>query len=323
MRILFFLFDAIGDFLVCTPFLENFRKAHPNAFIGVVAHQRNINLARKNGYIDAVHLFHRSDFRLLSQCIREIRTQRYDVLADIFHSRFSTAQKLLVWLSGAGKKIALEKRSQFRELKYNHYFDAIIAMQDGHVSKSFNHVLAHLGAPPVTEPRYTYSIEDCIREEARKHICWHAVNIVLVCQGSRKNNTLPLPILESLAQKLLGAIPEAGIYLSAAPGKGNPASMLAARLATPRVKALPDINGNLDFTAAAVERADLLISTGTGTLHLGGAFDTPTIGIYPLGEMLFLPITSKQAVVRSQHNADSWPVDEKEIVTSARKLLFP
>lgn len=323
MRILFFLFDAIGDFIISTPFLENFRRAHPEAFIGAIGSRRNIKLLEKNPYINTAHVFDRANIWTLLNTIIAVRKTRYDILCDMFFLKFSTGQKILIRLAGAPVKIAVAKHSQYRQLRYKNYFDEIIPLYPGHQSQVYNNLLLRLGADPVSCGRpYSYALEDARLRQARRIMPVDSVNIVLVCEGSRRDNTLHPDCCRLLAQKLTAAVPRARIYLSASPGAGNPASRIAAELNSPMVTALPEISGELDFTAAVIARAALLISTSTGTLHIGGAFDVPTVGIYPPQQEHYWPVSSRKAIRLAQSCPEGFcAADADEIVEAARELL--
>lgn len=319
IKILVSTADAIGDFIVTTPFLENIKKAYPDGRLGVLVSKRNINLAKGMGFIDEVHLYERSNSGFF-KALLPIRKCKYDMLIDIWQTRFSSRIKLLFFFSGIKNKVAVEKKSEFRDLKYNKSFNTVISRIEGPISMLYNNVLKYIGASPVIKPKYTYNIPYEILEKAKNLFEGKEV-ISYVCEGSRKDNTIPVETSSEIITKLLDTFPSAVICLSATPGENNNASRLAEMIDSERVISLPKISPGLDFTAAVVSLSKLLISTSTGTLHIGGAFDIPTAGIYPQDEHQFLPVTSKQMVIRSKDGHNSFPVDIDEVVEAAKKLF--
>lgn len=330
-KILIVLPDAIGDFLVITPFLETLKRTYPASVLGVVASGRNIELARNNPHVDAAYLLDVRKKRTLPTLLWQVKKQKYELLIDLWLRRFSSSLKFFVKFSGIPHKFAIQKQGRFRSLRYAEYYDTVFPLAHGPVRMAYNNILAELDAPPVTERmRNIYPVPPAKLEQARqyvKHPC-----VVLVCEGSRRGNTLPRETCVEIIEGLTRAEPGLHVFLSSSPGAGNIASGIAASLGRSDVQALPDLDGSLDFTAAVLSLSDAVISTSTGTLHIADAFDIPTVGVYPKdystsltpeysGYYHFLPLTTRRAVIYSDNEHDSFPVEVKAIVAAAAGFL--
>ena len=317
-KALFIFPDAIGDFLIATPFLENFKKAHPDTEIHVLAGPRNIGLVSRITGINKALLFDRSLLNALG-LIKKIRRNKYSLLIDLWSGSFPKMLRFIVKHSGIAEKIALEKTEHNRKLRYADCFDQIFPFAEGIVSRKYNNMAAYLGIAPVEEPvRYTYVLDETVRNKAIAYA--KEPYIVLVCDGSRKDNTIPAEMLAETARLILRKCPCLNLYLTAAPGKNNAAVRVKSLVSSEQIFAVPEYDNSLDFTAALIESASVLVSTGTGSIHIGSAFNTPTVGIYPKAYNYFHPTTDKRKIIYSFDEVDSFPISAEEVAKAVREL---
>ena len=128
---------GIGDVLFTTPMVRGLREAYPDATLGYLCNRRVDELVRTNVHLDLIFIFEKDEYRTLwrrskKECLRmffrflkEIRSQRFDVLMDLslgWHYSF------LGWLLGIPTRIGfnyrrrgrfLTKSKSFRDLRRN------------------------------------------------------------------------------------------------------------------------------------------------------------------------------------------------------------
>ena len=211
-KILLILPDAIGDFLLVTPFLEQLKKRHPHMVIGVVASPRNSFLARKNKHIDIVHQLDVRKRASLMTALWGVWREQYDLLADLWLRRFSFTLRTFVRLSGIKHKVAIEKKCRFKAQDYKKFYHQTFPIAKGQVRLSYNNILHYLRADGVTEnSRLIYhTLAPEVHEKAQK--LGSAPRVVLVCEGSRTGNTLPIENCVEIVEGLLKKFPGLTIF---------------------------------------------------------------------------------------------------------------
>jgi len=120
-KILVVTVNWLGDALMTMPVFKALKEKFPDAYIGIMAHQRVCPLFEHNPYIDQVIPFdekgqQRSWFRRLC-FIRHLRKERYNTVF-LIHRSFTKA--LICYLSGIPNRIG------YRRLKTNFLLTKLI-----------------------------------------------------------------------------------------------------------------------------------------------------------------------------------------------------
>jgi len=273
-KILLVKLRAIGDVVLSTIVLDNLRAAYPQARIDFLTEESCAAVVVGNPILNNVlimprgrrHLFKR--LRLLLQ----VRHVNYDLVFDFFGNPRSA---ILTWLSGARIRVGYDFR--VRKLAYNR----IVPSRAKSVHEADWHLdgLSHLGLPIVSK-QLNFAIGEGSRNFAQQY--WRQAGlkdvpvIALNFSGGWPTKKWPLDRFAHLADLLIDDL-GAAVLLLWGPGE-KPEAELLRSLASRPVRLIPETT--LKQLAALLERADLLVTTDSGPMHIAAAMGTPCVALF-------------------------------------------
>ena len=172
---------GIGDVLFTTPMVRGLREAYPDATLGYLCNRRVEELVRTNVHLDLIFIFEKDEYRTLwrrskKECLRmffrflkEIRSQRFDVLMDLslgWHYSF------LGWLLGIPTRIGFNYRRRGRFLTKSKILQGF---EEKHVVQYYGELLGLLGVPPATPPYLEFHPPEKDRLWARDVLSVHGI----------------------------------------------------------------------------------------------------------------------------------------------------
>lgn len=218
--------------------------------------------------------------------LKRTRAQRFDLMVTLFST---TRIGLLGLLAGIPQRWApatklaqlgynhrlKQKRSRSEKPEYQYNLDIVSAAKlhyQNAVKYDFSPPYLPLGADELDQLRYAFLQQHQLKETDRL-IFIHAGH------GGSANN-LSLSQYARLAAAIVD--PSACFILTAGPGELEATQQLAEMFKELKLNhRLFNSTDGLQSFAKHLALADLFIAGSTGTLHIAGALDRPTVGFYP------------------------------------------
>lgn len=275
--------DKLGDFMLSFPAFALLKKNLPGTEIHALVPEYTRPMAEACDFIDHIILDQGKNHNLW-QLIHELRLQNYDAIITLFStSRIGLAAFL------AGIPVRIAPATKVAQVFYNNRLRQRRSRSEK-AEYIYNRDLAsyylHLiGLKPVfnQQPPFLHFDEPHI-QKLRESFCQHhqitaTHKLIFIHPGSGGSaGNLSLSQFAILAQNLQSSLPFT-IVISCGPEEHNAAKAVAKLLPnTAHVVYLSD--EGLRLFAEHIQFADLFISGSTGTLHIAGALDVPTVGFY-------------------------------------------
>jgi len=288
MKLAIFLPNWIGDVVMATPALRAVRNRFPTAEIVGVMRPYVADVLAGTSLLDRTMFYHprgkETSQRGLS-FVRALRTERFDAVLLLTNS---LRTGWLAWLSGAGRRIGMA-----RDLRSLLLTDRVIPKSrtvPHPVMDEYLRLTEALGCSP-----HRYPIELAVRPEdtLRMEEFWRSLPVTrntgsttpqngYVCLntggafGAAKN--WPKQSFAQLARR----IAELGktVLIVCGPAERDDARWIADTAKHPAVFSLADAKLSIGLTKAAIQGADLLVTTDSGPRHFAAAFGVPVITLF-------------------------------------------
>ncbi len=288
MKILIVKLSSLGDVVHALPTLEALRRTFPGAEISWLVESEWVELILGHPALDEVIVSSRKDWvkRLLrgdlevlreaSSFIRGIRRRRFDLVIDL---QGLMRSGLLVGLTRARRKLGFNGTREFSYMFYNEKLPPYDP--DLHAVLRYLSVAGHLGAVP-GEP--VFRIPWGRKEEL-------AADRLLGPLGNEPGPLVAMNVTGSWATKRWGAdnfrqtarmlMERSGARLVFVGGPGDSAYVAAASRGLSG-KGCIDISGQtgLKELACLLSRADLMVTTDSGPMHISAAVNTPVVAVF-------------------------------------------
>ena len=280
--------DKLGDFMLSWPSFAALKQAFPNARIVALVPNYTKPIAELCPWIDEILIdpTENAGLKGFFKLLKRTRQHRFDLMVTLFST---TRIGLLGLLAGIPQRWApatklaqlgynhrlKQKRSRSEKPEYQYNLD-IVSAAKSHYQNSVKYDFAPpylpLEADELNQLQYAFLQQHQLKETDRL-IFIHAGH------GGSANNLS----LEQYA-RLAAAIndPTACFILTAGPGELEATQQLAEMFKGLELnhRLFNSTNGLQSF-AKHLALADLFIAGSTGTLHIAGALDRPTVGFYP------------------------------------------
>jgi heptosyltransferase I len=285
MNILIVKLSAIGDVIHTLPSLAVLRKFYPDAHITWVVEEAAADLVRNHPCLDLVLISRRKnwikDFRRgqirrplreIRLFLKELRRRPYDLVID-FHGLLKSA--LIVLLSGGKRKLGYDSLQEFSGLFYN---ERIPEDMSKHAVDRYLDFAYYLGAKPDkaefvlpanSETKATtniilkkYNLED------KKYI---AINPIAYWETKLWDNEKFAHLADSIKTKLNVEV----VFT------GSEKESIEKIIALMKSKAV-NLGGETSLLdlASIYKKAQLVITTDSGPMHLAVAIGTPVIALF-------------------------------------------
>ncbi len=288
MKLAIFLPNWIGDVVMATPALRAVRNRFPAAEIVGVMRPYVADVLAGTGLLDR-SLFYNPRGNVAEQrgwtFVRSLRAEKLDAALLLTNS---LRTGWLAWLSGASRRVGMS-----RDLRGVLLTDRVLprSRSTPHpVMDEYLRLAERLGCSP-----HRYPIELAVQSEdvARLDEFWNGVRIArgtgtaplrnrYVCLntggafGAAKN--WPRQYFAQLAHQ----IAETGktVLVVCGPSERDDARWIASAANHASVLSLADARLSIGLTKAAIQGADLLVTTDSGPRHFAAAFGVPVITLF-------------------------------------------
>jgi len=286
MKILVVRYRFIGDTLLTVPFLRNLRRAYPYAKIDMLVSPVSGDLLETCPYIDNLiyfdttrkHRYEHGDAQKKSfwHYVKLLRNEKYDkayILKRSLSSAFLCSMagiKSRVGFNTEGRGLLLTKRVKYDSSK--HEIESFLdILKEDHVPVFDDYLELWLNKSDITEAN---ALEEKYFQENCKKVIVHATS------GNPKKQWKPeyfAKVIEKLSNERniqvfhLGAGSDKKVY-------DNIRNMITTPLNIEPI----NLCGELDIgvSAALISKMDLVFGNDSGTFHMAGALDVPTVVIY-------------------------------------------
>jgi lipopolysaccharide heptosyltransferase II len=280
-RILIIKLRAVGDVVLSTIVIDNLRRAFPGARIDFLTEEASQQVVSGHPQLDQVVVLERKAIARLAlpaqvranlAFYRRIRAADYDLVFDFFGNPRSA---LLTWLSGAAWRVGYDYR--IRQKAYS----IVVPSRADEVHEAEWHLdaLTRLAIPV---PSRHLSFARSAAAEGKAAAFWAeaglegALVVALNFSGGWAAKRWPLERFAELAGHLVHLY-NAHIIAVWGPGERPQAEKLAALAAVP-VILIPETD--LKELAGILARADLMVSTDSGPMHIAAAVGAPCVALF-------------------------------------------
>jgi ADP-heptose:LPS heptosyltransferase len=290
-RILFVRLSAVGDVINTLPALEAVRAGFPRAFIGFAVEDRAHDLIRGHPSVDRVHLFRRRRWvkmarrplqwgpllHEVSDFVREIRRERYDVALDFQSNLKGTLHGLL---SGARLRVGF---SRGHTSEGNHFFNNLLVTPPGVRINRVEKFLSLAAALGVPTDRARYRLPEPAESRdlvgsflAREGISWYVAIHPGTSDFGKEKRWMP-ERFSALARKIAGELGLRSV-ITWGPAERSLAEEVV-RGSGSHALLSPETRSVLDL-AEVLRRARLFVGCDSGPLHLSSAVGTPSVALF-------------------------------------------
>lgn len=308
MNILIVKLSAIGDVIHTLPAANAIRKHYPKAHITWLVEEAAYPLVANHPALDRVllserkHWIRNSAFGEIAGFIRQLRDTRYDLVLD-FQSLLKSG--VLTALARGKRKIGFDKGMEHAECSHIFFNERVPPVSmELHAMLRYMRLLAPLGIDS-DHIEYRLPIQDRDRLRAESLLAedtFHfplstshliAINPVAKWETKLWQNEKFAHLADSLTDKH-----QANIFFTGSPEDRQTVDDIQSQMK----HASLNLAGRTNLTelAALYEKADVLISTDTGPMHLGAAVGIPVVALFgPTAPWRTGPFGSGHRIIRS------------------------
>lgn len=278
-RVLLVLLGLIGDSILCTPALAEARRLLPSATLHVLTTGANQQLLRNSGWADAMHVYdgpafplRRAGRRALRDLERRLRSAAFDTAVVLLGDDFVP----LLCRAGIARRVGAAGSPCDRLLTDRYALGDVRAWGP----EARLGALRCLGLPPVDAcPKLPPPLESGALAVLRaRGIAAESGFLLLHPFGSTRNRTLGIAKSAELAGMLAEGCRREVLVIGAANDR-EAAQQIAALCARTGVHAGAG-HFSLAQTLFLIERAGAVVTTDSGPLHMAGALNRPTVGLF-------------------------------------------
>ncbi|RKS13778.1 glycosyltransferase family 9 protein [Flavobacterium sp. 120] len=286
MKILVIQQKMIGDVLISSILCNNLRTAYPEAQIDYLVYASTTPVLEGNPNIDTIILFeekHRKSKKEFLSLALEIRATKYDIIIDAYSKLESW---LIVFLSGAKKKISYEKKG--RKFLYTNNIPYQAAPKTN-FGLAIERRLSLLDPLELSIPIDPFPKLFVTNEENQKAIALfekHQLKkdrktVMISLLGSEKLKTYPLEYMA----KVIDTIAEnkdVNILFNYFPKQIKDAKTIfeACKSSTQEKIYFELLGGDLRSFIAIMNQCDAIVGNDGGAINMAKALDKPTFTIF-------------------------------------------
>ncbi len=312
MNILIVKLSAIGDVIHTLPALNAIRAAHPAAHITWLIEEAAAPLITAHPALDRVIVSRRKswirEFRKEKQksvileaagLVQRLRDTEYDMVFD-FHALLKSG--VMVGLCRGSRKIGFDRGMEHQERSYLFLNERVAPVDMDHHAILRSLMMLDAAGIHCRDIIYRLPVHDEDRKEAARLLTQEGMNFLrpLICinpVAKWPTKLWPNASFAELADRLSERYRMSPVF-TGAPEDAETVRDILSRMRT----SAADLTGktSLKTLAALYERADMLISTDTGPMHLGAAVNTPVVALFgPTAPWRTGPMGDRHQVIRA------------------------
>jgi len=275
--------DKLGDFILSFPAIALLKKNCPDCRISVLVPAYTLPMAQMNSCIDdyIVDPGPEAPRQQQIQLWRQLRHARFDAVISLF-STF----RIGLMLRWCGIPFRLAPATKLAQIFYNHRLvqRRSRSQKPEHQYNSdlveyFLSRYCHVRQVNPVQPPFLTAPRDCDCSELIASANTERPKVVIHPGSGGSANNLSLQQYAKLAE-LLRQHGDFDLIISAGPGEEQQANTLKNMIKNQAADVFISTRGLAVF-ARFLSCVDLFIAGSTGTLHLAGALNVPTLGFYP------------------------------------------
>ncbi len=286
-NILAIRFMRLGDVILLLPALAQLKSSFPNSRLALLTDERCAPIAKMCPMLDEVIGVNRLEMRdgsrisalgSMKRLVRDVRRRHFDLVIDFLSFRETN---LLAKLSGAPYRLGM-KRYDRAYLNFCFNLPPVLEDKGLHVAEMFQRIVDSLttGRRSASTPVSLLQLPP----EASRWVDTHGPQetfIALYVGAPVSDRRWPA---EGFAKVARFAVEELGVPVVVIAGAPDAAVARRVReLCSEPLRVSVFDNLSLEQLAALISRARLLVSNDTGPMHLGPAFNVPTLGLFSVG----------------------------------------
>ena len=292
MNILIVKLSAIGDVIHTLPALNAIRKAYPVARITWLVEEAAQDLVRGHSALDRVLVSQRKRWlkelrsslffhamREICDFIQELRDTHYDMILD-FQALLKSG--ILIAMARGKRKIGFGKGLEHMEYSYLFLNERLPAVSMEHHALSRGLMLLNSLGISAPEVEYKLPISDHDRQKVEdllrryglvNHKKFVAVNPVAKWESKLWSNRK----FSQLADRIITQY-DAGVVFTGSLEDHQTIHKIKAGMKAPAINLAGETT--LKMLAALFDKADVVVSTDTGPMHLAVAVGTPVVALF-------------------------------------------
>ncbi len=274
-RILAIQLWGIGETILTLPAFSHLRKRFPNARIDVLCTERNRSVYELFEGVDGIVVLE-TGVRGLLRWLREAvakKDKRYDVAID-FEEYLNVSSILAFFSAKTSIGFSHGKRAKL--------YDAVVGYNDRqHVVRTFEELLKPLGITERSQELKSLKLRKKDKKRAENKLKKTGIRngFAIVAPGAAESSKARMWPLERYAELCQKIAKELGIKVLVTGSRAEKEICdFVARKAGKGVQSLTDLS--VPELVSLVSRAMVVVSNDSGTMHIGAAQKTPTIGLF-------------------------------------------
>lgn len=299
-KILMMKWVGFGNLILASPAIAAMRERFPEAEITFVTLSANKGLLERYPMVDRVYYFNVTSVRSVLgetlRLLRFLRRERFDVLVDF--EQFSRYSAIMSGLSGVPMRIGYNTPGQLRDGVYTHPVD----YRDGvHMADVFCDLARAVGGAPEPTELAPFDLSDEDHLRAERYMDEEGLQgkpFVVIHPGTGDNapqRRWPAERFAALADQMVRDSGMA-VVLSGSPKEKDLVEAVRSRMR----EASSSTAGRLSLSgfAALLQRAQLIVCSDTGPVHLAAALRVPAVAFYgPNDPKLYGPVGEGHSII--------------------------
>ncbi len=312
MKLAVFLPNWVGDAVMATPALRALRTEFPHTEIIGVMRPVIADVLENTGLLDRSLLYHPRGNNPLQRggaFLRSLQAEKCDA-AILLTNSLRTAW--LAWRSGAKERIGFAR--DWRGWLLTTRLTPKSRTVPNPVMDEYNRLAAAAGCRTISrrlELAVTERDRTALAAFWKKHSGLNRDRVIILNTGGAFGpaKNWPVASFTELAQRIVKQS-DRTVLVACGPGEQNDARAIVAGAASPRVVTFADEPLSIGLTKAAVQSAELMVTTDSGPRHFATAFGVPVVTLFGPTHTAWSETFSPQAI-HVQHPVDCGPCQQR------------
>jgi lipopolysaccharide heptosyltransferase II len=299
-RILLMKWVGFGNLILASPAVAALRARFPDAEITFVTLSANKGLLERYPMVDRAYYFNvtsmRSVLRETWRLFRFLRREAFDVVVDF--EQFSRYSAIMAGLSGAPVRVGFFTPGQSREGVYTR---PVPYRENAHMADVFCDLARALGAMPDARQLIPASLSGDDLKKAEEFLAEEGLldrPFMVIHPGTGDNapqRRWPAARYAELADRVIRECGMAVVF-SGSPKEKELVDSVREKMASPASSTAGRLN--LTGFAALLDRAQMIVCSDTGPVHLASALQVPAVAFYgPNAPRLYGPVGDRNTVI--------------------------
>jgi len=306
VRVLVFRYDAVGDYIVTSPFVRWLAENVPNVEIDVISSTRNIDLIRNDPFVHSVTAIHPGHMPHISwfNVYKHVRNRRPDAVAALVFTKMTKAAVLTALAGPRAMRLTIE-HSERKDI-YGRVFD--IQVQHKQAGAHWMETMAKVGPALFhtgqAEPRPYVVLEQRAQQRVAEMLLTFGVGystnpgkgivaakgetmqtmstrglkyVVLNISAYSPNRQWSAENAVTVAGAIARTLPDTVCFVTGAPSNYPELEVELQRMHVPGTHLW---KGSLPELVALIAGAQAVVTPDTAALHMAATAGVPVVGLY-------------------------------------------